>query len=89
MTLEAILEAANTPVRELVSRFAQETRLDTAGLPSGALGWVIAEAVRRHPERRLAIVAANLEEAYLAKLGQGTRAPGGERRAGSLLDLGL
>ena len=64
MTLEAILEAANTPVRELVSRFVRETRLDTAGLPSGALGWVIAEAVRRHPERRLAIVAANLEEAY-------------------------
>ncbi|MEO1369465.1 MAG: hypothetical protein AAFX50_19985, partial [Acidobacteriota bacterium] len=33
------------------------------------------------------IVRPNLEEAYLATLGHGVHAPGGERRTGSLLDL--
>ncbi|MEM8997335.1 MAG: ATP-binding cassette domain-containing protein, partial [Acidobacteriota bacterium] len=33
------------------------------------------------------LVRPNLEEAYLATLGHGLRAPGGERRTGSLLDL--
>jgi transcription-repair coupling factor (superfamily II helicase) len=64
MSLEAALENANAPIRDLVVALGSDDRIDVTSIPRGALDWVIAEAASAHPNRRFVVVAANLEEAY-------------------------
>jgi transcription-repair coupling factor (superfamily II helicase) len=64
MSLEAALENANAPIRDLVVALGSDDRIDVTSIPRGALDWVIAEAASAHPNRRFVVVAADLEEAY-------------------------
>ncbi len=64
MSLEAALENANAPIRDLVVALGSDDRIDVASIPRGALDWAIAEAASAHPDRRFVIVSADLEEAY-------------------------
>jgi transcription-repair coupling factor (superfamily II helicase) len=64
MSLEAALENANAPIRDLVEALGSDDRVDVASIPRGALDWAIAEAASAHPERRFVVIAADLEEAY-------------------------
>jgi transcription-repair coupling factor (superfamily II helicase) len=64
MSLEAALENANAPIRDLVEALGSPDRIDVASIPRGALDWSIAEAASAHPERRFVVIAADLEEAY-------------------------
>jgi len=64
MSLEAALQHANASVRELVQSLDGAERLDVSSLPQGALAWALAEAVGSHPDLRLVVVTAGLEEAY-------------------------
>ncbi len=64
MSLEAALENANAPIRELVESLGSDARIDVASIPRGALDWTIAEAAAAHPDRRFVVVAPDLEEAY-------------------------
>jgi transcription-repair coupling factor (superfamily II helicase) len=64
MSLEAALENANAPIRDLVAALGSDDRIDVASIPRGALDWAIAETASAHPDRRFVIVSADLEEAY-------------------------
>lgn len=64
MSLEAALENANAPIRDLVAALGSDGRIDVASIPRGALDWAIAEAAKAHPDRRFVVVSADLEEAY-------------------------
>ena len=64
MSLEAALENANAPIRDLVVALGSDDRIDVASIPRGALDWAIAEAASAHPDRRFVVVSADLEEAY-------------------------
>jgi transcription-repair coupling factor (superfamily II helicase) len=64
MSLEAALENANAPIRELVESLGSDARIDVASIPRGALDWAIAAAASAHLDRRFVVVAPDLEEAY-------------------------
>jgi transcription-repair coupling factor (superfamily II helicase) len=64
MSLEATLQSANAPIRQLVESFCREDRTDVASIPVGALDWAIAETASARPEQRFMVITANLEEAY-------------------------
>lgn len=64
MSLEAALQNANASVRDVVGSLGRDDRLDLASVPAGALDWMLAEAVAEHPERRLFVITASLDEAY-------------------------
>ncbi|MBT8483245.1 MAG: transcription-repair coupling factor, partial [Myxococcales bacterium] len=64
MSLEAALENANAPIRELVESLGSDARIDVASIPRGALDWTVAEAAAAHLDRRFVVVAPDLEEAY-------------------------
>jgi len=64
MSLEAALENASVPIRDLVVALGSDERIDVASIPRGALDWAIAAAASAHPNRRFVVVSADLEEAY-------------------------
>jgi transcription-repair coupling factor (superfamily II helicase) len=64
MSLEAALANANASVREVVEALGERERIDVAGVPPGALDWVLAEGARKNPNAKLVVIAPTLEDAY-------------------------
>lgn len=64
MSLEATLESANAPIRQLVESIGDKDRTDVASIPAGALDWAIAQAASAKSGQRFMLITASLEEAY-------------------------
>lgn len=64
MSLEAALHNANASARDVVDALGRELRVDVAGVPPGALDWVLAEAAASDVSSKLVVITPNLDQAY-------------------------